>query len=44
MLRVWVKQSDYWGLYWDLYKNVKSGFDAAGIEIPFPQLDVHTKQ
>lgn len=44
MLRVWVNQSDYWGLYWDLYKNVKSGFDAAGIEIPFPQLDVHTKE
>jgi len=43
MLRVWVKQADYWGLYWDLIKNVKAGFDAAGIEIPFPQLDVHER-
>lgn len=43
MLRVWVKQADYWSLYWDLYKEVKAGFDAAGIEIPFPQLDIHSK-
>ena len=41
MLRVWVKQSDYWTLYYELLKRVKYAFDEAGITIPFPQLDVH---
>ena len=41
MLRVWVKQSDYWSVYYDLFKRVKYAFDAAGIEIPYAQLDVH---
>lgn len=41
MLRVWVKQSDYWTLYYELFKQVKNAFDEAGITIPFPQLDVH---
>ena len=41
MLRVWVSQSDYWNVYYELFKRVKYAFDAAGISIPYPQLDVH---
>ena len=40
-LRVWVKSSDYWMVYFDLLEGLKRDFDKAGIEIPFNQLDVH---
>jgi len=40
-MRVWVKSSDYWGVYFDMQENVKLTFDAQGISIPFPQRDVH---
>ena len=42
--RAWVKNSDYWTVYFDLVETVKSEFDKNGIEIPFDQLDVHIKQ
>ena len=42
--RVWVKNEDYWTVHFDLLEQVKSAFDANGIEIPFNQLDVHVKQ
>ena len=43
MLAVWVKTDDYWTLHYNLMENVKKAFDENGIEIPFPQLDIHTK-
>ena len=42
--RPWVKPCDYWDVYWDITKEVKRQFDAAGISIPFPQQDVHFYQ
>jgi len=41
--RPWVNAADYWGVYWDLTRQVKEAFDEAGISIPFPQQDVHVK-
>lgn len=40
-VRVWVKSEDYWDLKFDLTKRLKQTFDARGIGIPFPQMDVH---
>ena len=40
-LRVWVKTSDYWTVYFDLMESIKKEFDKNHIEIPFNQLDVH---
>ncbi len=40
-VRPWVKSSDYWGVKFDLTENVKLAFDANGISIPYPQMDVH---
>ena len=40
-LRPWVKTEDYWTVYWELTRDVKLRFDAEGINIPFPQRDVH---
>lgn len=41
--RAWVKNSDYWAVYFDVTEAVKAAFDKNGIEIPFEQLDVHIK-
>lgn len=40
-LRAWADTSDYWGCYWDNNKKVKEAVEAAGLTIPFPQVDVH---
>lgn len=39
-LRVWSKNCDYWAVKFQLTENVKRIFDASGIEIPYPKLDV----
>ncbi|MCL9780713.1 small-conductance mechanosensitive channel MscS [Vibrio sp. S4M6] len=41
VVRPWVKTEDYWEIYFALHKDVKIALDESGIEIPFPQLDVH---
>ena len=41
IVRPWVNTKDYWGVYWDITRQVKEEFDSAGISIPFPQQDVH---
>lgn len=42
-LRAWCATEDYWDVFFDLTEETKKEFDKAGIEIPFPQLDVHTR-
>jgi small conductance mechanosensitive channel len=36
-LRVWVKTSNYWNVYFELQEKIKLTFDQEGISIPFPQ-------
>lgn len=43
-VRVWTDTADYWTVYFDLLEQVKIAFDANGIEIPYPQMDVHIKE
>ncbi len=40
-LRVWVDSAAYWDVYHDLLLAVHNRLGEEGIEIPFPQLDVH---
>jgi len=40
-VRPWCKTSDYWGVYGDIHERIKLTFDAEGISIPYPQMDVH---
>ena len=42
-LRFWVKAEDYWTAKWEATEQIKEKFDAAGISIPFNQLDVMIK-
>jgi len=39
--RVWVKGEDYWGVYMETMEKVYNEFNSKGINIPFPQMDVH---
>ncbi|ELI6449033.1 TPA: small-conductance mechanosensitive channel MscS [Photobacterium damselae] len=41
VVRPWVKTADYWAVYFDLTQAIKEELDKEGIEIPFPQMDVH---
>lgn len=40
-VRGWAKGADYWTVKWRITENVKYALDAAGIKIPFPQMDIH---
>ena len=42
--RVWVKNDDYFGVLFDINERVYTEFDAAGLSIPFPQMDVHVQK
>jgi small conductance mechanosensitive channel len=39
--RVWCKSSETVSLRDQMQEDVKKAFDAEGINIPFPQVDVH---
>lgn len=43
-VRGWTKTDDYWEYLWDNLEKIKTELDNAGIEIPFPQRDVHLNQ
>lgn len=42
-VRCWFTKEDYWEGKWRITENCKYALDKAGIEIPYPQMDVHMK-
>lgn len=40
-VRGWVNTPDYWGVYFDLNEKVYKRFESEGLNIPYPQMDVH---
>ena len=40
-VRPWVNTPDYWAVKFDLTEKIKLAFDANGISIPYPQMDLH---
>ena len=40
-LRVWVKNADYWDVYFAVNKRVKDIFDEQGIAMTYPHINVH---
>lgn len=42
--RGWVKTEDYWAAKWRITENIKLEFDKAGINIPFPQMEITLKK
>ncbi|MEN7549103.1 mechanosensitive ion channel domain-containing protein [Rapidithrix thailandica] len=43
-VRPYCNPEDYWAVYFDIYEQGKEALDAAGITIPFPQLDLYIKE
>ena len=44
VVRAWVESTDYWGVYFDMQEKVYNTFAKEGLNIPFPQMDVHVHQ
>ncbi|WP_435234611.1 mechanosensitive ion channel family protein [Psychromonas sp. PT13] len=40
-VRAWVKAPDYWGVFFDMNENIYKTFPGHGLNIPYPQMDVH---
>lgn len=43
-VRCWFENDEYFPGMWRLNENIKYALDAAGVEIPYPQMDVHVKK
>jgi len=43
LIRAWVRTEDYWGAWFDLNERVYTELPQAGINFPFPQVDVHVR-
>jgi len=41
VVRPWCKTADYWDVFFSVNRGAKEALDQAGIEIPFPQMDIH---
>ena len=44
VVRAWVNSADYWNVFFDMNEKVYNTFREKGINIPFPQMDVHLHQ
>ncbi|MCK5816940.1 MAG: mechanosensitive ion channel [Candidatus Marinimicrobia bacterium] len=40
-VRAWVESKDYWDVFFAMNENVYKTFEKEGLNIPFPQMDVH---
>ncbi len=43
-VRAWVNAEDYWGLFFDMNERIYNTFPQKGLNIPYPQMDVHVHQ
>ena len=43
-LRFWVKTDDYWAALFAVNQKIKEDFDAAGVKMSFPHLNVHIEK
>ena len=44
VVRAWVNAADYWGVFFDMNESVYKTFEQEGLNISFPQMDVHLIQ
>ncbi len=43
-VRAWANSADFWGVFFDMNEKVYKTFAKEGLNIPFPQMDVHLHQ
>ena len=41
VVRVWVKNADYWGVHFSLNEQVRESFLRNGVAMSFPHMNVH---
>jgi small conductance mechanosensitive channel len=41
VVRAWAEAKNYWAIYFDMHEKVYKTFNKEGLNIPFPQMDVH---
>ena len=41
VIRAWASNQDYWNIYWEQMRNIKTRVEEAGLHIPFSQHDIH---
>lgn len=44
VVRVWTKNSDLWDVFYENYERFYNELPAAGVNFPFPQMDIHLNQ
>lgn len=44
IVRVWTPTNEFWDVFFDMNENVYKTFNQKGINIPFPQMDVHVRK
>lgn len=44
VVRAWVASENFWAVYYSVTTEVYKAFNAEGISIPFPQMDVHLQK
>lgn len=40
-VRAWVNAADFWSVFFEMNENIYNTFNKEGLNIPFPQMDVH---
>jgi len=43
-VRFWLDSADYWNVYFRVNRLIKEGLEDAGVDLPFPQMDLHIKE
>lgn len=43
-VRAWTKTEEYWDVFFAMNERVYEEFSAAGLSIPYPQMDIHLRQ
>lgn len=44
VVRAWSNKEDYWNVFFEMNEKVYKAFTREGLNIPFPQMDVHLKK
>jgi small conductance mechanosensitive channel len=44
VVRAWVNAADYWSVFFEMNENVYKTFNEEGLNIPYPQMDVHIQK
>lgn len=43
-MKSWVKTEEFWNTKWRMNERIKEAFDANGIQIPYPQMDLRIQE